>query len=173
MVYGGSHSNTTFSMMAFFRKAHLSADGLNVFPVCRFDTTFDVPTPGSKRRSLLSVEEDKSPELIPGGRSLLSTSPVNYTAADGSYQDTFLPAAYQTADYFGVLTWAMTWGSTYEPASPLDTGCGTGNGMMRTEKADVLKMINVLDQSAPPAYSPGEKHFSKVLITRLSLTYQA
>ncbi|GAQ86232.1 hypothetical protein KFL_002770090 [Klebsormidium nitens] len=122
----------------------------------RYDVKpFVVPSPGSKRRSLLSVNDETSPEQIAGGRSLLQTSPVNYTEADGSYQDIFLPAAYQTADYFGVLTWAITWGSTYAPAAPLDTGCATGNGMMRTEKADVLKMINVLDQSAPPAYSPG------------------
>ncbi|GAQ84648.1 hypothetical protein KFL_001990020 [Klebsormidium nitens] len=109
----------------------------------------------SKRRALLSFDEDESPGPIFEGRSLLQSSPVNVTVAIADYEDTFLPAAYQTADYFAVLTWAIRWGATYAPPDPLQLGCGVGNDLMRGAKADVLKMIDVLDQSAPPAFSPG------------------
>lgn len=106
-------------------------------------------------RSLLSFDEDESPGHFFEGRSLLQSDPVNTTVAIADYEDTFLPAAYQTGDYFAVLTWAIRWGATCAPPDPLALGCGVGDEQMRAAKADVLKMIDVLDQSAPPAFSPG------------------
>lgn len=117
---------------------------------------------GAKRRSLLSIDEDETPELLTevpehfiSQRSLLQTAPVDTTEAISSYENLFLPDAYQTADYLSVLAWAVSWGDTYAPPDPMTLGCGAGNTQMRTAKADVLKMIDVLDQSAPPAFSPG------------------
>jgi hypothetical protein len=133
----------------------------SIFMVCRYTLTF-LSRKWAKRRSLLSIDEDETPELLTeipdhsiSRRSLLQMTPDDYNEAITSYENIFLPDAYQTADYLAVLAWAISWGDTYAPPDPMTLGCGAGNSQMRTAKADVLKMIDVLDQSAPPAFSPG------------------